>query len=207
MNFQFEQVPTLQEKLKIFESLYSNGSIREIARKDLPQNVIEDFEGWSSRFISPESYKEDNFTHYFLIQHNHIPDFKTYVGEQDKIYDHLDENEKLEKNVYFIDMLGTEEVGHGELRFQPNGQDFYFKDRPFVGYSSTEDERRRQGFATDRLLEMGAYSEMQWGLPLYSGDQNETADTVWQELIKQGKAKEVQASPDAIRKRYQLVLK
>jgi hypothetical protein len=204
-SFQFVQQPSIEDKIKLFESLYPNGSLRQIQRKDIPVEIVEHLEGMSRRFIKPEDYKEDNFTYYFLIQHNHIPDFKTYVAEQDKVYDHLEESEKMEKNVYFYDMLGGVELGHAELRFQPNGETLYFKDRPFVGYTKTEDEYKRQGYAIDRLLEMGAYSQMQWGFPLYSGDQNETADKVWKELLKEGRAREV-STEHPTRKRYQLIL-
>ncbi|TSC64423.1 MAG: hypothetical protein G01um101491_292 [Parcubacteria group bacterium Gr01-1014_91] len=196
---------TEKSKEDIFANLFKTGGIREIGRNDIPETVRNHFEGMSSRFISPSDYRKENFNSYYVIEHTDIPDLKTYVAEQDKYYGNIGEQKGLERNVYFYDMLGEVEVGHGELRYQPESDEEYFKDRPFVGFNQTEKEFRKRNFAFKRLIEMGSYSVMQWGLPLYSGDQNADADKVWQKLMREGMAEEV-PTDNPIRKRYRLVL-
>lgn len=192
-------------KKETFERLFQTGTIEEITHEEVPLEVLGYFEGMSSRFISPAKYRPRNFTHYYRIIHKDIPGFFTYVADQDKVYDKKN-SQVLEKNVYLYEVVDGQKVGHGELRYQPNAknQDLYFKDRPFVGYSGTEQGYRQQGLGRKRLLAMNAYAQMEWGLPLYSGDQNETADHVWQSLLKEGLAEEVATGRSKLRKRYRV---
>lgn len=193
-------------KEEIFNELFKTGTIKKIERSVIPEQVVKHFEGMSSRFIHPKNYVEGDFLAYYVIEHTDVPGLITYVADQNKKYDHLEkDSEKLERNIYFYEEFEGEKVGHGELRYQPKGKGLYFKDRPFVGFTSTEDGLKQMGFGVKRLLEMGAYTEMEFGLPLYSGDQNETADIVWQKLIQEGKAKEV-PTDNKLRKRYKLLL-
>ncbi len=189
-----------------FEALFSSGTLDVITRDQIPQTVLEHFEGMSSRFISREKYQEGNFNAYYRIVHSDIQGFITYIADQDKTYDYK-KPPVLEKNVYFYEVLDGNKVGHGELRYQPEAKekDEYFKDKPFVGFTRTENDFLQKGFAKRRLLAMGAYSEMQWHLPLYAGDQNKTADKVWKSLVNENLAEEV-PTQSKLRKRYRLKL-
>ncbi len=202
-----DKITTLEKRKEdIFASLFKTGTIAQIKREEIPETILKFFEGMSGRFIHPKKYIEGNFIAYYIINHVDIPGLVTYVADQNKIYDNGENKlEIVERNIYFYEEFEGEKVGHGELRYQPNTKKLYFKDRPFVGFTRTEEGLLQMGFGTKRILEMGAYSEMEFKLPLYSGDQNKEADNVWQKLIQEGKAKEA-PTDNHLRKRYKLIL-
>lgn len=193
-------------KFKRFNELFPYGTIEEIPKDRLSPDALEYFEGMNRRFVDPKDLPNE-FNAFYRISRTDIPDLATYIADKDMIYKDLDKKPKgFERNVFFYENRGDQKVGHGELRYRPKAKkDDAFKDKPFVGYNGTEDDFLKQGLARKRLFAMGAYSEMEWGQPLYSGDQNKMADGVWQSLVRYGLAEEV-PNYTPVRKRYRLLL-
>lgn len=181
-----------------FKKFFPQGSIEEISFDTIPSEVLEFFEGMSARFVSPDNYKSDNFEIAYLIKHDNGD--LTYVAEQEKDY----QEKGIEKNAYFFDVRDGKKIGHGELRYSANRKEEFFDQKPFVGFTNTEDDYRRLGLGERRLFEMGAYSQIRYGLPLYSSTTiTKEAEKVWQKLEAHGKANKIE-DQDGVR--YKLVL-
>ncbi|MDQ5883583.1 MAG: hypothetical protein QG654_497 [Patescibacteria group bacterium] len=153
--------------------IFENISIDQVS-----DNAIKFFEGASQRFILPEEYYPGNFEGLFLLKHENGD--ITYVATQIKFDEY---------NTYFFDTRDGEEIGHGELRFAKDSEDEFFKDKPFVGFTDTEENFRRQGLGERRLLEMGAYSRQIYNLPIYSDTLiSENAKALWNKFVSLGMA-------------------
>lgn len=186
-------------KEDVFNKLFTSGKIEKILPGQIPKEVMEFFDGAGARFILPEEYTPGNFDNLFIL--NHANGDTTYIAEHEKQYN---ENNK-EKNVYFFDTRDNKEIGHGELRWVTVGSDEYFK-QPFVGYTDTKEQYLRQGLGLRRILEMGAYSKMQYNLPLHSDTLiEEKALKVWEKLEKEGKAEKIETGTGDFKYRYQLI--
>lgn len=193
-------------KFKRFNELFPYGTIEEISKNQLPSSALEFFEGMNQRFVHPDD-KPPEFNAFYRVNRTDTAGLITYIADKDMVYtDHERKPIRLEKNVFFYEIIDDHLVGKGELQYRPKAKkDDAFKDKPFVGYNGTEDDFLKQGLARKRLFAMGAYSEMEWGQPLYSGDQNKMADGVWQSLVRDGLAEEV-PNYTPVRKRYRLLL-
>jgi hypothetical protein len=160
----------------------------------MPRAVQEHFESKSRRFIHPKNYRPGDFEACFLIVH--ADGTCTYVASQEKIYSQGG-FESMEKLTYFFD-AGTDDEyqGHAELRYAPYSLDSFFYQKPFVGWTKTEDSLLRQGLGLRRLMMMNAYSQMMYSLPLHSDTlMIPSADPkgspprgVWEKLVRQGRA-------------------
>src|SRR4030042_2157230 len=174
-------------QFSIFNKYFPDGKISEVSVEIIPRGAMKYFEGKSSQFISPDKYKPGNFEKFFLIQH--ADGSKTYLAQQTKTYDTSRTTEKL---TYFIDIREEEVVGRSELRHCVNwnkGSQKYFKDKPFVGYTSTKEGMQRTGLGTRRLFMMNAYSLMDYGLPLHSDTlMSPEAEILWEKLAERGMA-------------------
>jgi hypothetical protein len=193
-------------KLELFDRLFRYGTIEKILPDQLPPDVLQYFDGMNRRFVDPEDPPQV-FNGFYKITHTDNSDLVTYVADKDMLYTDFDKTPKgFERNVFLYEMKGAEKTGHAELRYRPKAKiGDAFKDKPFIGYNGTEKDFLHQGLARKRIFAMGAYSEMEWGLPLYSGDQNKMADGVWQSLVSDGLAEEV-PNYTKVRKRYKLLL-
>src|SRR3989344_6531644 len=126
-----EEQPMVSEDVasKIFEEFYPKGRIFEISYHHVPKAVMKHFEGKSKRFMSPENFAFGNFEQFFGIW----PDYSntTYAASQVKYHE---DNGVEERLVYLYDLNGSKDyIGHGEIRFYPELEDPFFKDKPFVG--------------------------------------------------------------------------
>jgi GNAT superfamily N-acetyltransferase len=181
-----------------FNKLFTSGKIEKISPDQVPKEAIDFFDGMGARFVPPEEYTQGNFEQLYVI--NHANGDITYIAEHEKQYD---ENNK-EQNTYFLETRNGKEIGHGELRLVTVGPDEYFK-QPYVGFTDTEKEYRRQGLGTRRVLEMGAYAKMQYSLPIHSDTLIwEKALKVWEKLEKEGKAEKVETGSGEFKYRYRL---
>jgi len=155
------------------------------AQVQIPNQVMEWFEGRSSLLIDPRNYLQGNFSAFYVI--NHQSGDRTFAARQTKTYDTNGDTEEL---VYLIDVDsdGIEE-GHGEIRMNISNDDPYFKNKPFVGYTETEGGFRRQGLGTRRLLMMNTFTQMLYDLPLHSDTLiADDARRLWERLAVEGKA-------------------
>lgn len=151
----------------------------------IPENVMTWFEGRSAMLIHPRNYRRGNFTAFYVIRHR---DDITYAARQTKTY--RDTSGDTEDLVYLIDVDsdGNEE-GHAEIRLNISNEESYFKDKPFVGYTTTQEAYRNKGLGTRRLFIMNAMSQMLHCFPLHSDTLiSDEAKRLWERLEGEGKA-------------------
>lgn len=156
-----------------------------LVRAQIPTKVMDWFEGRSAMFIHPGDYKTGNFIAFYVI-HHHLGDI-TYAARQTKTYDANGDTEDL-VHVISLDSNGNEEE-HAEIRNNISNTDPYFREKPFVGYTTTEEGFRNKGLGSRRLFIMNALSKMLYGFPLHSDTLiSEEAKRLWERLVEQGKA-------------------
>lgn len=146
----------LNQKDTLFDILQTQESkLIEIQRKDIPQDAIKCFEGYSRRFILPDEYKEGNFENYRYIQHD---EYKTYIAMQEK-----GEGKGKEKDIYLYEINKKwENIGHGEIRLWIT-EDPYFKDKPFVWFTETEHKFIHKWYGKKRMITMNSIcKEIRW---------------------------------------------
>lgn len=193
---------TSQNKAESFHEQFPNGRIEEIFEGGIPKATMDFFEGMNRRFILPEEYKPRNFEKFYVITYGNGD--KTYVAEQLKEYSREKGPTEKEKNVYFFDTRGKNKIGHGELRLNITSKRDFFKDKPFVGFTETSEQFRKEGLGERRILMMGAYAHMQYGLPLYSDTLIQLpAEKVWNKLVEKGRAEELR---EGDKRRYKLLV-
>ncbi len=94
-----------------------------------------------------------------------------------------------EECTYLVDTLGDELTGYSEIVYATVPQYEQFREKPFVARTRTLGERR-QGLGTRRVEEMNAFTQAQYGLPLYSDtNQTDEAKALWEKLVATGRAK------------------
>lgn len=159
--------------------------IDALIRDQIPTKVMDWFEGRSAMSVRPGDYKTGNFIEFYIIHHQSGD--TTYIARQKKTYDTSGDTEDL---VHLIDLdsNGNEE-GHAEIRNNITNPSPYFRDKPFVGYTKTEDMFRNRGLATRRLLIMNQITRMFYGLELHSDTLiTKEARGLWERLVGEGKA-------------------
>ncbi len=171
----------------IFRTNFHGAEIKVVTYNEVPPNVMEWFEVESEMFLFKD-YKRGAFKELFAIQHN-SGDI-TYAAQQIKEYPVImatghPEIDLVEDLVYLKDLNRYgEETGYGEIIKEAK------EEIPYVGYTMTKDEYRRQGFGKRRLLMMNGLSKMLFGLPLYSGISfgHPDAKSLWEKLVAERKA-------------------
>jgi hypothetical protein len=168
-----------------FVEHYPKGEIKSITLEDIPSHIMERFEGYSKRFIIPEEYRKNNFDYAFLLESKN---YMTYIISQEKNYK---EENHVEKSIYLFEYnSNSENIGHGEIRFGYESEKAFFKDKPFVGFTQTEDKFQRQGYGLNRLRIMNGLSYMFFNLPLNSDETlTNKAKKVWNKLLDNTEAK------------------
>ncbi len=143
-----------------------------ISLKDVPADARKRFEGCSKSFIYSEDYKEWNFEKIWYIQYNFPEPYITYFATQDKEYD----TGSIEKLIYLFEKnYEWEKIWHGEIRLcihNNNEKIFqnFFKDKPFVGFTQTEEDFFKKGYGILRLIHMNQLVTKEFGLKLYSSE-------------------------------------
>ncbi len=111
---------------------------------------------------------------------------ETYLANQTKIYGD-DEKESI---IHVIDTTPAGQViGVGEVRFNRDSEEDYFKDKPFVGWTLTENARSNEGLGSRRLLVMRLATAAEFGLVLHSDTLiTESATRIWERMVRNGLA-------------------
>lgn len=172
----------LEQELHEFSETFSEGQLARITESEIPEDVRQRFERRSQLFIRRQDYRPGNFEGFFAVQHTNGD--RTYLACQTKTYDTGD----TESLTYFVDTRDGQDIGHSELRFNVSNPADYFKQKPFVGYTHTEEAFRRQGLGLRRLEEMNAFTQAHFHLPLYSDTLN-AEEGLWEDLVAQGRAR------------------
>ncbi len=170
-----------------FVEHYSNGIIKPISFDDIPSKFMEKFEGYSRKFIELQEYIPRNFDNAFLIEHKN--NYLSYLVSQEKQYS--DNNKTVEKLIYIFDSTkDNEEIGHAEIVFVSNSKSNFFVNKPFPGYTTTEDKFLRKGYGINRLRMMNALSYVFFNYPLNSSDTiASNAQACWKKLVDNNEAK------------------
>jgi len=109
-----------------------------------------------------------------------------YKGVVVKPYEH-----STEKTVQFVEVDEEDRfVGRAEIRYQVGALTDFFIDKPFVGATFTEKDRRREGLGRNRLLYMNLTSRSLFGFYLHSDTifADPSAHRMWEELVSVGVA-------------------
>jgi hypothetical protein len=179
--------------IDIFETHYLKGHMSPISLDEIPAMAMEQFEGYSSRFIPPYSYVERNFERSFSI--NDDTKMTTYVVTQNKKYTDA-EISFIEKQIYLFATDQGDVTLHSEIRFNITSEDRFFKDKPFVGYSGCESnfyysddvlQKVWLSLGVEQVKVMNALSHAFFGLPIHS-DTLLCAheEPLWEELLRRG---------------------
>lgn len=173
----------------VFDRFFNAGKIEQILITEIPKLAIDLFEGYSRRFISPKDYRQGDFQQLFCI--NHHLGGQIFVAEQIKQYP----DGGMDDELYLCELYQRKiDLGHGEVRFSLNNDEDFFLDKPFVGYTHTEEEFREIGLGVRRLVIMNALTQSLYGLPLHSaifvqdGEMKEAPMGAWKKLVKLGQA-------------------
>ena len=161
--------------------------LRLSAKKDVPKIVFDKFKERNQGYYDEKNVDVGAYDAFFTIKHPNGD--VTYLAEQTGSYDTEGDTEEM---TYFVDTRESEILGYGELRNNLTNRSEDYKDKPYVGYTRTEDAHARQGLGARRLLEMNAVSEMKYGLPLHSGIIIEPRITsLYEGLVKKGLVKKI----------------
>lgn len=170
----------------------------EVQYADLPQVVRDYFESESGKFIPAEEYQRENFAKLYKFAHPNGD--ITYIAEQDKTYDTSKDTERL---TYFADTRDGVITGYLEMRLALTNHSQYFNNKPFVGFTRTEEGYLEQGLAVRRLEVANAYALAEHDLSLNSDSLvTQEARGVWDKLISDGRAEEYD---EGGKKRYRFI--
>ena len=163
----------------------SGANIEPIDLDSVPDDALAKFEFKSSQFIHIDDYTPRNFDNVLHIRHN--DGSSSYVAIQTKIYKGLGETERL---TYVVDLTAEDDLqGYGEIRFNTSGEANYFRCKPSVGHTRTEETHRRKGLGARRLYIMNALALAIYSAPLNSDTLiNDAAKRIWERLVSKGEA-------------------
>jgi hypothetical protein len=169
-----------------FETHFPRGELSETAAEDIPERAMTYFEAKSRDTHRTDEYIEGNFERFLVITHDNGD--RTYVATQTVTYPTNGDTERL---AYLMDFNEAgSPVGGGEIRHNTSNQDNYFRDKPFVGFTITDQAYQRRGFGKRRLNMMNALSRSLHGNPIHS-DTNmaPNAENLWKNLVEEGAAR------------------
>jgi hypothetical protein len=184
---------------KTFEAHFPEGKYTEIDFSEVPQGAMSFFENKSAQYIDKRKYEQDNFKSFFVIQLKN--EERCYGAKQEKTYKTIDDKEEL-TYIYETDVEGNE-IGYGELRWSLLNQSVYFKNKPLVGFTHTEQYFRGKGYGRRRLMIMNALSCLYYNFPLNSDTLiGNEAKNIWEKLVSDGFAKKYK---EGLHDRYSFV--
>jgi hypothetical protein len=174
------EAPQETEALKRF---FPEGEATPTELVELPEDVQERLEALAMRYLSFERYVPGQFHDVQRI----------VIGEGDVIYAARTIKEYpeagTEESTFVVDVKGDEIVGHGEVRYHLTNDSGYFKDKPFVGFTETDGNHRREGLGERRLRAMNALAQQKYGKPIHSDTViSEEARKLWEKLVTEGRA-------------------
>jgi|WetSurMetagenome_2_1015567.scaffolds.fasta_scaffold68684_2 hypothetical protein len=151
-----------------FNSYQSFAKAKQISLENIPVAVMNIFEGWSRRFILPSEYTPKDFI--FSLSTDFEGGDSSYSALHPLIYTRGRQHEGAKEfDLYSVELTPTNEInGHFELRYQPDSNHPYFKNKPFAGYAETEEGFQRQGKGMRKYRTMNALSQAIFGFPLHT---------------------------------------
>lgn len=173
---------TLERAAETFE--LPKFDVQTISCADLPRPVAEFFQARSEMFLQPEDVKGIDGFSLLAVVTSGQDDVTRYVGQEGKTYTGTDGAE--ETLVHMIEFTKTDrQLGHGEIRLG-HSEDEFFKDKPFVGFTRTEEDFQCRGYGRKRLFVMNHLTHMLFGLPLHSSTLiAPPAESLWKRLAKE----------------------
>lgn len=189
-----ENTLTLSEK---FKQHFPNGEISEIKLTEIPEDILELFKNKYRALVSQEKQQPFEMSRFRKI--SHTDGSISYAATVTK---HYDGETGTEESTYIADVHESELSGYGELRKNLTNNSDYFKDKPFVGFTKTENKFLRSDLALRRLYLMNAIAQSRYGQPVYSDTViSDEARELWENLVEQGKATKFK---QGLHERYQL---
>ena len=174
-----------------FDKYFSKGRLSGISVTDVPEeSFIRLYEILGGHLVIPQfAYSELVNNPLFVV--NHDSGGKTYITSGVKSY--LTDTKPIEQTIVLQDVNENgDEKGHGSIKrilMDPG-----YLNEPYVGYSETETQYQRQGLGVRRLLLMNALTQSFFNLPLYSMFANDSAQKVWNKLVKEGTALQINSN-------------
>lgn len=187
-----EETTTSKQQIdySVFYGYFPEGEIQEIAVGDVSENALSHFKTKYTKFVSPGHSELKHFDRFFIL--NHADGRKTYFAQQTKTNG---DSTKIIKLAYFVDVDRDDDrtIGRSELRYYTKCRkenEEYFINKPFISWISAEAGESGIRSEINRIFMMNAYSQMMYGLPLYSDTLiAEDVKKIWEKLAMQGKAK------------------
>ncbi len=165
--------------------LSNNFEVSSVPPQDIPTDAALTFWERSGRYTDTPRLIVPGFNR--LLQICGSDNITTYVAEHPKTY-HT--NGATESNAYLVDVNEEEtQVGFGEIRFSISDQGPFFTDKPFVGWTQTEEGYKNAGLGRRRLLAMNIAALALYEKPLHSDTlTSEAAEGLWESLVTEGLA-------------------
>ncbi len=179
-----EAMPDFKRK-EANERALKNIRFEEIAKQDIPANVLEEFVDYAKRDQAPDAHVD--FSQFLVVKH----------GDGDSTYVTFERREDefgLRDFAYLVDYLDGKIIGEGKAI-----RDLWEGGHAYVGHTLTK-QHLQEGFGERRVAMMGVLSARYWNSALRSSDQiRAAARKVWQKLAKKGLAEPLEDDPDAFR--------
>lgn len=179
-----EETKDIPQKIsEEFSILFPGADIKKVGISEVPESPLNFFKDRSLWLTNNKKYIPDSLDSFYKIRYQ--DGSISYVATQTKTYATNGDTEKL---VYIYDEDAQHnEIGYGEIRYNEMRKDNYFKNKPFVGFTTTGENYKKQGFGTRRLKTMNALSLRMFGLPIHSDTLiGEESKRIWQRLLKNG---------------------
>lgn len=168
-----------------FNSRVDYVRVEDIKLRRVPREPRLILERASKRFMSPEEYKG--------LEQIMSLEFDYSNGDfgYGLIYPTKYSNGDSEISLYFIEYnKKKEETGHAELRYNYSNPSPYFKDKPFIGWVSTEERYQRQGLGIRKHRVMNALALAIYDKVLHADTvMTEYEFKVWKKLVELGEAR------------------
>lgn len=132
----------------------------------------------------PEEYTLETYEHIGVVQSAGLT---TFVGHIDKSF----VDGTSERTIQLIDLSSDNRlVGAGEVRYLADSSLKEYKNKPFVGWTSTNVSRRGEGLGRRRLMIMAMSAEVCFGFKLHSDltIASPHVHTMWRRLVQEGRA-------------------
>ena len=164
-------------------------SFESTSPQDLPSNVKDKFISRGSLYINKQTAPKsmDDFENVRRVVHANGD--ISYLANQNKIYS----SGAQEETIHLVDTTAESRLtGEAEVRFNSASEEDYFKDKPFVGWTSTEKEARHEGLGRRRLIVMKFAAAAEFGLALHSDTvfSHEDVGKIWERLVDEGQAEQ-----------------
>jgi hypothetical protein len=197
-----EKLSPKDKFLVAFTEMFPDFRVESISVDKIPTEAMEYFIRKSECFRPEGSYSPEDFIEAYKVLRGE-GSYTTYIVKEIKeIKDY-----GFEEDTYFADVDEQGElIGTSELRYKPDSDKEFFKDKPFLGNIRTNPNFLRQGFGIRRIELMDGFSRIQYQNPLYSDEINsEEMIAVWEKLVADGRASKTQLSDDEGDVRYAMI--